>query len=183
MNTSHQMTKIYLQPNQNNGTAISPADESALSLDALLTTNCRLSFPKLPHVQFWLQSVSLPAIRVNEVKQYTRYVDPNQIGEKLNFDSYRVTFTVDKYMKNWSSIFNWMKQMTAGGSSVDITDNPVLIINGIEMLRFVGAWPMILGGLDFVATASDAMNMISSLEINYDYIDLLQNKTIDSIYK
>jgi hypothetical protein len=176
------MQEITLVPNKNIGSATLP-DGSPVVLDSLLTSNCRLSFPKLQGVQFWLQNVNLPQINVTEVKQPTRFVDPNQIGEKLKFTPFSVIFTVDKYMSNWSSIFNWMKAMTVDGSSVDLTDDVVLIINNTEILRFVGAWPTILGGLEFSATAPEATYVKSSLTINYDYIDLLQNTTVDSSYK
>ena len=156
---------------------------SQLSLDALLSNNCKLVFPKLPHVEFWLQTVSLPRIVVNEVKQPTRFIDPNEIGEKLNFSPFNVTFIVDKQMKNWSSIFNWMKEMTVSGSNVGYVDNPVLVIDNKEMINFVGAWPTILGGIDFAATVQEATYVISTLSINYDYINLLQNQTVDSVYK
>jgi len=177
------MTDITLQPNPNEGTALN-YDGRALVLDGLIASNCRMSFPKLPGVQFWLQNVDLPEIRVNEVAQHTRYVDPNQIGEKLNFEPYTVTFTVDKYMQNWASIFNWMKRMTVNGSAVDETDECVLIINNSEVLKFVGAWPTSLGKLNFSATDSEAKYITTTLTLNCDYIDYIGDfGTVDSKYQ
>lgn len=176
------MAEITLQPNTNVGSA-SSHDGSAVVLDALLASNCRLSFPKLPDVQFWLLGVELPTITVNEVKQVTRYVDPNQIGEKLNFIPFTVTFTVDKYMKNWSSIFNWMKAMTVQGSAVDHADNPVLIVNNSEVIKFVGSWPTALGGIHYTVTDPEAMYVTATLTLNYDYIDYIgQFANSDSTY-
>lgn len=177
------MTDITLVENPTVGAA-SMRDGSPVIMDALTTNNCRLSFPSLPGVVFMLQTVSLPDVYVNEVKQNTRYVDPNEVGEKLNFSPFAVTFIVDKYMKNWSAIYNWMKRMTVAGSNVDEQDNPVLIINNTEVLRFIGAWPTRLGGLDFDATADGVEYMKATLNVNYDYFDYIgEFATVDSVYK
>jgi hypothetical protein len=76
-----------------------------------------------------------------------------------------------------------MKAMTVGGSTIDASDNPVLIINNTEVLRFVGAWPTSLSRLTFDATAQDAQYITSTLTLNYDYLDYIgQFKTVDSKY-
>lgn len=177
------MEKKTIQTKPNIGDAYT-MDGSKTNLDALLVQDCRIFLPKLPHVQFWLKTMSLPEVRVNEVNQHTRYVDPNEIGEKVVFQPFSVTFIVDKYMQNWAEIFNWMKRMTANGSVVGEVDDIVLIIGGKDAIKFVGSWPMVLGGLTFDNSEPDAKYMTCSLVINYDYFDYVgQYKQTDSSYK
>jgi hypothetical protein len=173
---------ITLNPNVNIGNALM-GDGTPTILDALLVQDCRMYFPRLPNTQFALQTITLPNITVNQVKQFTRYVDPNEIGEKVNYEPFTVSFIVDKYMKNWSEIFNWMKTMTANGTSVGTTDNPVLIIGNSPTLRFNGAWPTELGGLEFASTMPQAEYVKCNLTLNYDYVDYVgQYSTVDSSY-
>jgi hypothetical protein len=182
------MTDITLTPNANKGTA--SYNSNPLSIDALLANNCRLSFPHLPEVQFWLQDIKLPQISINKVQQLTRYVDTGEIGEKMNYDPFTVSFVVDKNLTNWSAIFNWMKSITVQGSATgnnissttnkNTADTPVLIINNLPFLAFVDSWPTALGGLDFSNASSEYVTC--SLTINYDYINLLTNTTSDSSY-
>lgn len=176
------MDTISLIPNANIGNA-SMVDGSPVILDGLLAQDCRLYFPLLPDVTFFLQSIQLPNISVKNVVQATRYVDANQIGEKLNFESFSISFMVDKKFKNWSSIFNWMKKMTVNGSSIDLVDNPILIINGQHTLKFVDAWPMSLSGIQMDATLPQAEYVKASLTLNYDYVDYVGSyATVDSTY-
>ncbi len=176
------MQTVTIIPRPIEGTA-SNIDGSSVILDAALVQNCRMIFPKLPSVTFMLQRINLPEIRLNQIKQFTRYVDPNQIGEKVVFEPFQMTFIVDKYFKNWSSIFNWMKSLSVDGSAIDQTDNPIININGIDTFRFIGAWPTSLGNLTFDTTVPDAAYIKCTLTINYDYMDLLGSyQTIDSTY-
>lgn len=158
-------------------------DGSPILLDILQVQEGRLFFPKLPDVVFFLQNIQLPSINVNSVSQNTRYVDTNEIGEKVNYAPFSITFLVDKQFKNWSSIFNWMKRMSVAGTVVGDTDNPVLIIDGKETLRFIGSWPTSLGGIELASTVSESQNVKATLTINYDYMDLLQWTTADSSYQ
>lgn len=163
---------------------ITMQDGTPVILDSLLVQDCKIFFPKLPYVQFSLQSIAPPEIRVNEVKQLTRYVDPNEIGEKVIYEPFTVTFLVDKLLRNYSEIFNWMKRMTANGSIVGEVDEPILFIDNKPSLQFVGAWPTRLGGIQFNATVPQAEYVTCSLTLNYDYMNLVNSySTIDSVYK
>lgn len=179
------MVDITLVPNEQLGIAID-ANDSPLSFDALLENNCRLSFPKLPLVQFWMQDIKLPQIVINQVKQYTRYVDTNEIGEKIIYEPFTITFVVDKTLANYSSVFNWMKSITVQGSATGnsiakgTVDTPVLIVNNLPVLQFVDAWPSALGGLIFTNESSEYVKC--DLTINFDYMNLMQNTTSDSSY-
>lgn len=175
-------SNISLIPNPTLGSA-AMKDGSVLVLDGLLVQDCRLFFPKLPTVNFFLQKVVLPDIRVNEVKQRTRFVDPNEIGEKVNYEPFTVNFMVDKYMKNWNEIFDWMKKMTVQGSNVGMVDDAILIVGGKHTVKFVGSWPMALTRIEYDATLPQAEYVYCGLTINYDYIDYVgQFATVDSSY-
>ncbi len=176
------MDEKTIIPQTNLGSAFM-VDGSALSFDALLIQNAKMSFPLIPNVVFMLQDIVIPSIIVNQIKQPTRYVDPNQIGEKLKFNPFTISFIVDKAFKNWSSIFNWMKSMTVDGSSVDKADHPVLILNNQFALKFSNAWPTSLGEITFSTTDTGMTYLKCSASFNYDYIDLLTNQTIDSEYQ
>ena len=171
------MQTIDLVPSANIGQADG-------TLDGLLVQNCKIQFAKLPTVRFFLQEIELPEITVNEVKQYTRYVDPNQIGEKVNYEPFTLRFMVDSRMRNYAEIFTWMKRMTVSGSKVDETDEVTLIVDNQQILQFHGCWPMKLGGLEFSTTEQQHKYMTCSMTLNYDYADLIgQWETVDTVYK
>lgn len=146
-------------------------DGSMLSYDGLPNTNFRLLFPKATWVNMFLQEFVMPEVSVIEVRQNTPYADVNNIGEKMNYGDVQCTFLVDKNLKNYKEMFNWMRRMTVRGSVVGETDNPVLIVNGKETIRFVEAWPMSLTGLQFVTNATDVVYITATVTFNLDYFE------------
>lgn len=154
-----------------------------LTFDALPNNQYSLLIPSLPNVQFFLQGFALPSVSVQSVSVPTRYLDYNQIGEKLIFEPFTVTFLIDKYTRNWTSVYNWMKSMTVAGSNVDKTDDIVLLINGKESIRFSEAWPSSLSGFEFDSTVAEVIYMKASVTFNYDWFDVINEfKTEDSSY-
>lgn len=154
-----------------------------LTFDPLPVNRFSLIIPKLPHVQFFLQSFSMPAINVRSVSVPTRIVDYNEIGEKLDFKPFSCTFLVDKYSRNWVSVFNWMKEMTVNGSNVGVSDDIVLTVDGKEFIRFYGAWPTSLSAYELDSTIEQLVYVKSTIVLNYDYFDYIgEFKTADSAY-
>ena len=154
-----------------------------LTFDPLPSNKYSLFIPSLPNVQFFLQSFTLPSVSVKEISVSTPYLDYAQIGEKMNFEPFNVTFLVDKYTRNWTSVYNWMKAMTVNGSNVDKTEDMVLLIDGKDFVRFVNAWPSVLSGFVLDTTLSDTIYVKSSTSFQYDYFNIVsQFATSDSSY-
>lgn len=155
-----------------------------LTFDGLANNKFSLSIPNLPNVQFFVQTFELPDVSIREVGLRTPIVDYNEIGEKLNFNPFILTFMVDKYLRNWVSVFNWMKAITSRGSNVGGTTDIVLFIDGKEAIRFYGAWPTSLSGLSLDSTVGELQYVKAKLALNYDYFEYIgEFKTEDSGYK
>lgn len=159
------MTEPCLQ----NGEIVGP-DGEELSYDGLPNGAFRLIFPKAPFMTMFLQQFDLPGIQVREVGRPSPVTNFTEVGEKLNYIPFTVTFLVDKKLKNYKEIYDWMKRMTVRGSSIDEHDNPRLIINDKLHVEFVGAWPTSLGNLTFMTTNNDVVYLTCTATFNYDYI-------------
>jgi hypothetical protein len=152
---------------------ISLPNGDELSYDALPVTSFRLQFPKTPHMLMFLQEFSMPGIDVREVIRPTQFVDINEVGEKIIYQPFTCTFLVDKKLKNFKEIHDWMKRMTASGTIIGETDNVVLIVNNKEMIRFNDAWPTNLSGLRFITNASDVQYLTCTATWNFDYFEFV----------
>jgi hypothetical protein len=71
-----------------------------------------LSFDRVPNVQYFVQSVSVPGISLSEVQRSTPFVDLYSPGEKAIYDSLVVTFHVDEELRGWKEIHDWIRAMT-----------------------------------------------------------------------
>ena len=149
------------------------SDGSEVSYDALPNSMFRVIFPQVPWLIMFLQGFSMPGVDVKEVPTATPYVDMNEIGEKLIYTPFTVTFLIDKNLKNYREVHDWMKRMTVAGTKVGETADPVLVIGGKEMIRFCGAWPTFLGGMEFRTDVQDVQYMTATAQFNYDYFEFM----------
>ena len=72
----------------------------------------QLNFSRLPNMQYFCQSVSIPGISMSEVPQTTPFVDLYRPGEKAIYDLLNVTFIVDEELQAWKEIHDWIRGMT-----------------------------------------------------------------------
>ena len=72
----------------------------------------QLSCSRLPNLQYFAQSISIPGISMSETMRPTPFVDLYPPGEKAIFDLFVVTFLIDENMETWSEIYDWMFGMT-----------------------------------------------------------------------
>jgi hypothetical protein len=72
----------------------------------------QLNFSRLPSVQYFCQSVTLPGISMSEVPQTTPFIDVFIPGEKAIYDLLNVTFMVDENLTTWKEVHDWIRAMT-----------------------------------------------------------------------
>ena len=156
-----------------NGELLNADGGSQFSYDLLPETNFKLLFPKASFGTLFLQEFNLPQVSVKDVNQPTIFADINNVGEKISYGNMTLTFLVDKHMKNYKEIFNWMRRMTVSGSSVGDSDNPLLVINNDNMIRFVEAWPAVLSDLTFRTNVNEVNYLTCTAVFNFDYFEFV----------
>ena len=72
----------------------------------------RLTFSRLPDMQFFCQSVIVPGVSMSEVQRNTPFVDTYLPGDKLIYDLLSVTFLIDEEIQSWKNIHDWVRGMT-----------------------------------------------------------------------
>jgi hypothetical protein len=84
-----------------------PTDQNLLQ-----ASKFAMSFVRLPYVQFFVQAVNIPGISTTPAVQQTPFIDAPVPGEKMRYDSFRMTFLVDEPMWSWTSVNDWLKGVT-----------------------------------------------------------------------
>lgn len=72
----------------------------------------QLNFSRMPSVQYFAQSVSIPGISMSEIPQPTPFTELYLPGEKPIYDLLNVTFLVDEEMTSWLEVHDWIRAMT-----------------------------------------------------------------------
>ncbi|MDD4242692.1 MAG: hypothetical protein PHG08_00125 [Bacilli bacterium] len=77
----------------------------------LQPTGFLLSIEKLPGINFFAQTVNLPAMTGGVAYQGTPNIDAPLIGDKILFSDLEVTFLVDENLSNYEALFTWMQSV------------------------------------------------------------------------
>jgi hypothetical protein len=121
---------------------------------------------------YFAVTANIPSVQVNAAlttfKNQKGYVP----GETIEFEQFSVRIAIDEDLVVYKEIFNWMKTYTdtAGMKQHDMS----LIIlsshnNPNKTFKFVRAFPVSLGSIEFNAQNTDAEYAFVDVQFQYDY--------------
>ena len=158
---------------------------------------------KTPHINYFVQAVSLPSIQLNKTEIPTPFIKLPLAGDHLDFGELTVTYKVDEDLKNYLEIYNWMigigfpdsfdqykaadnirtnrnTGLVPAMSGQGIFSDATLTIlssamNPIHNITFINAFPTSLSELNFTTTDNDVNYLTSTVSFAY------QKYTIESL--
>lgn len=78
----------------------------------LQTTKFTFSFPTLPFLRFFCQSVSIPGVSTSAVQVPSPFSEMYRHGDKLVYDDFAVTVILDEDLRVWEESYNWLVSLT-----------------------------------------------------------------------
>ena len=78
---------------------------------------------KIPGVDFFCQSASIPAISMGVANQNTRLNTVYQPGDELYYEPLFLKFLIDENMKNYYQVHDWIRRITTPVVSQEFTYN------------------------------------------------------------
>lgn len=142
---------------------------------------------RLPHINWFLQSINIPAINSTPPEVGTPFRVIPVTADMLIFDPLRVRFKVDEDMKNYFEIYDWMhgygfpdswdqyKTLKTRGVKVKgeglYSDASLTIVNSnmvknIEIV-YQDIFPVALGEINFDTTDPDVNYITCDVEFRY----------------
>jgi hypothetical protein len=77
-------------------------------LDYLSPTQFRFGIHQLPKVEFFTTAATIPGINMGEAIFPTPFKDIPIMGDKLTYDNLEISFIVDEFLENYTSLHEWM---------------------------------------------------------------------------
>lgn len=151
-------------------------------INPLLPTYYQFSISRLPGVNYFCQTASLPSLTLSQVQFPTRF-STIQSPSKLTFDELTITFVVDEGINNWMEIYKWMRSTTNVDSFNEYRpDNEqsatanLLILNSSKHpkinVTFNSLYPITLSALDFTSTGMDPEPLQATCSFSYRTYDI-----------
>lgn len=74
----------------------------------LSPNNFKFILKRAPTVEFFIQNISIPGIRLQNIKIGTPLIKFPVTGEHLDFDDLRINFKIDENMANFLELYDWV---------------------------------------------------------------------------
>jgi len=125
---------------------------------------------RLPQVEFFTQSVTIPSVSIAQVDQNTPFKIVPVPGDRLTYGELPLSFIVDESMNNYIEVYNWLKDMTFNeefeqfdrikdGEYGILTDISLVIMNSHKNpninIEFRDCFPTNLSDITLDTTQSD----------------------------
>ena len=169
------------------------AKQSELSYVA--PQNFYLHIDRLPDVVFLVQQVQLPSLSAGEAELSNRQNSGRVFipGDTLDYGTLDVTFLLDKHLKSYRSILDWMKGFTAPETGdqfsqfernftinqdpfADTMSDMTLFASDasnspLSHWSFKNAFPISLDGFSFDATMADVEYLAATTSFRFTYFE------------
>ncbi len=120
---------------------------------------------------FCINSV-LPSVSASSISQSYRNVQNTFPGEKVEFAPFDIRYMITENMENYISLFNWVVA-NSNGNKMKVSDMTLNILNSsnnvIRQVRFVDAFPVAIGQLDFLSQNTDVEYIIGDASFSYSH--------------
>lgn len=160
----------------------------------LQPTKFLLTFDRLGSVQYFCQSANIPGMSLGQATYNTPFVDIPLAGNKLSYNPFNVSFTVDEKLDSWNQMNLWFRSIAAPTgfnerNNLSRTQNAyksqglkaysdaTLIVlsalnNPILRVHFINTFPLSISDIQF-DTKESADNIITaSASFAFEYFDI-----------
>lgn len=159
---------------------MSALDNTPDNKNFLSPLNFKFFIKKTPHINFFVQRVNVPSIRLVQVDTSNPFVKTPYAGDHIEFGTLSLNFKVDEDLKNYLEIHNWIRGLGFPENYEqyrDLSDKPIYTGDGIVSdvtltvlastktpnfeITFVDAFPISLSDLPF-NTTDNTVNFLSA---------------------
>ena len=120
-------------------------------------------------VEYFCINSALPNVSAGAISQSYRNLQNTYAGERVEYSPFDIRYMVTENMENYVSLFNWIvKNANEGIKVADMTLNILNSNNNvIRQVRFVDAFPVSIGQLDFHSQNTDVEYIIGDASFSY----------------
>ena len=153
--------------------------------------NFSFTIKRAPHIEFFIQKINLPGLKLDSPIFPTPFVRVPEVGDHLEYEPLKITFKVDEDLQNYLEIHKWLKglgkpkrfeeyrnlaqqpQFIGYGLKSDIS---LIVMSNIKnpnyKTDFIDAFPISLSALQFDTTNPDINYMTAEASFKYVYYDI-----------
>jgi len=149
-------------------------NDQPTNLNYLSPLGFKFNLRRLPMVNYFCQSVDIPAINMTPINTPTPVGTLIRPGDKIVYDPLTITFRVDEDMRNYIEMVNWLEGLGHPNSLKQLRDlsassplaTPNTIGPGLNAF-FSDAFPTSLSALRFSSMSNDVEYLEATATFSY----------------
>jgi hypothetical protein len=147
----------------------------------LQPTKYLVTFPELSETMYFCQKANIPGVSLGAALQVTPNLDLYHSGTKIEYNTFDITFLVNEDLSAWTSIYNWMLDLSSVDSSYtrrkESKKQAIFTVmsnlnNPKIRIKLNDVFPITLGDLEFDTTQSAEEHMVATATFRYDWFDI-----------
>jgi hypothetical protein len=123
-------------------------------------------------VEYFCVNSALPNVSSGAISQSYRNLQSTFAGDKVEYAPFDIRYMVTENMENYVSLFNWLVS-NSNTEQLKLADMTLNILNSsnnvIRQVRFVDAFPVSIGQLDFLSQNTDVEYIIGDASFSYSH--------------
>jgi hypothetical protein len=161
-------------------------DNTPINKNFLSPLNFKFQIKRAPHINFFIQRVNIPSIRLPQISIPTEFLAIPTTGTKPEYGEFSIQFKVDEDFENYLEIHNWLRALgfpdnygeykqiasqpeyTGNGLRSDLS---LIVLNAIKNPNFEivlrDAFPTYISELNFDTTQQDVEYMTATATFSY----------------
>tara|TARA_R110000772_G_scaffold2311_13_gene8030 strand:- start:1245 stop:1778 length:534 start_codon:yes stop_codon:yes gene_type:complete len=166
------------------------------SLNMLSPLKFQFMVKKLPNVNFFCQSVSMPNVTLGIANVGTPFVKLQLPGDHLEYSELLITFMVDENMVNYIEMYNWMlalgfpesfnqykaledidSRLNPTGTDQLVSDASMFIYNSASNpnveVKFINLWPSTMSDINFDIRNTDVEYIECTVSFAFERYDVI----------
>lgn len=173
---------------------MSAIDNNPANRNFLSPLNFKFIMKRAPHVNFFIQKITIPSISVSPVITSNPFIPIPYSGEHLEFGELEISFKVDEDLQNYLEIQNWLR--SSGKQSYEkykeLATNPAISGESLKSeisltvlssakrpnyeIVFEDAFPMSISSLTFDASNEDIDYLEAEASFRYTKYEISKIK-------
>lgn len=174
---------------------MSAVDNTPSNKNFLSPLNFKFVLKRAPHVNFFVQKVTIPGIGLSAVTTPNPLLRIPEPGDQLDFEELSITFRVDENLQNYLEIQNWLRsigkqtfqQYGAIASNKIYSGDSIKSAISLTVLSsakranyeivFEDAFPISISSLDFDSSMEDVSYIEAQASFRYTSYEIIKIST------
>lgn len=155
-----------------------------LNYNQAMTANFKITFPKIPELEFYATSVNIPTVTLSPIEVNWQNVRAKVPDNKFVWDDLTVQFILDENLHVYEILKDWNEDARNIEHWLDaLKDINIIPLDSNKIIEysflFEGAWPNMISGWQYTHGSNVSDYIVFDCIFSYQNFKIVRQKPLD----